>query len=140
MSKKLRIVISVILSVIVFIILGIFTLSSMLGAMFTTSDYRVAEAIYNRSEKGKSYTKDKILSKMGYPDSCYDSEGNVYRYRDYGRDDAKSYEAIIFDESIVRWSYSFYELRDPANPCSLQVTFNSSGKSIDIDMRYVPGG
>ncbi len=142
MSKKIIIVVSVIVALVLLAALGLFAIDKILEDIVTTESYEQAEKIYKRAEKGKNYTKKEIMKKLGCPEYCYDTEGNAYdteyyRNENYTKEEC---EDIANRQDVVTWLYSFYRYTDPEEPYSFKITFDEKGKVIKAELEVIPGG
>ncbi len=104
---------------------------------YTTWEYREQHKLYTGYEKGKSYTKETVFGKLGYPEYYGDEDGNGEYINILTKE---TYRDVIFATETTKWSYTCYELPDPANPCRLEIEFDGKGNVVNMDFYYIPGG
>ena len=136
-ARKIRNVFIVILSLILLAAIGLFALAEIAEGMRTTETYEKAERICKRVERGRSYTKKEIFEKFGYPHYYADkSDEAVF----FSHAEKENYENALFDKDTVEWVYEGHRYIDPADPYRLFVYFDESGKTVRVEMKFLPGG
>ncbi len=145
MRKKVIKVILILFSLLLIGVLSLFVLAEMAEGMRTTSNYRQAETIQGRVERGKTYTKEDIFRMLRSPDACYDGSEMYSRYDIYkgsgkGRYTKEEYDEIAYRKDVISWRYSIYRYTDPSDPYSISIEFNENGEVISFEMELIPGG
>ena len=80
--------------------------------------------------------KQEVLDKLGYPEIYYNVGGNIYRsYGLRSDEEREAFKEGVLDSGSTRWYYTCYKERDPAEPYTLKVCFDSEGKVTSVSFR-----
>ena len=131
MKRKVILSICIMMSILLFT--GCMSTISTLSA--TTSKYRTYNTFYKYHKTGMD--KEEILDMLGCPVRYEDEQGTWHRITYNHRTDFV--ENISSDSSMI-WQYDCYELKDQTNPYILEITFDSDGKSENVEFNIIYGG
>ena len=126
-----------IFSTIICLLLVLSCLSGCVDSLFTTQEFKQYQSFSKNYKVGMK--KERVIKRIGYPDSYRDLDGNNYRWN-YREDNKEDFQNFAFDDTVSEWHYDCYELSDPANPYRLHVYFDSDGKCTNVDFEAVRGG
>ena len=114
-------------------------LQSGLEYVFTTKSYRLYRDFYCNYEVGMD--KQDVLDKLDYPESYYNKSGNLYHRSSFRtNEERETYNQGVLDDGSTLWHYTCHRLKDPADPYSLTIHFDSEGKCTSVSFKQIPGG
>ena len=122
---------------IICLLLTVTCFASCTEHLFTTQEFRLYRYFSENYKVGMD--KQGVIKRIEYPDSYRDVDGNYYRWN-YTEDSKEDFNKGALDDTVAEWYYTCYELKDPANPYSLSVYFDSDGRCINVEFEVVPGG